>query len=292
MLLCNSCAKDIDVSFEDFKPQLVINGIFTSDSYWEVDITNSRNILNNESSIDDVKDAHVVITDLNTLEETTLFYSEDRGAYTAEVNPAAYGSYKIEVDHPDFDSASARNDVPSKIEVVELDTSTVMFEGEETLRIDFNILDNKLEDNFYVWDLIQSDSDASDILPSSEADLYSDDSNSEVVNDRDLFGQSKIFIQDNNFNGTQYSTSFLSLGNRYGNAENVDPITGNPKDVKLQLRILTVSKELFEYLKSVETFYQSNNTNTSSVNPVDIKSNVENGLGIFGAYELTLIDIN
>jgi len=292
MLLCSSCAKDIDVSFEDFKPQLVINGIFTSGSFWEVNITNSRNILNNTSSIADVKDAHVVVTDLNSLEETTLFYSEDRGAYTAEVNPGAFGSYKIEVDHPDYDSASARNDVPSKIEVVELDTSTVIFEGIETLRIDFNILDNKLEENFYVWDLIESDCDASDILPSSDADLYSDDSNSEVINDRDLHAQSKIFIQDNNFNGTQYSTSFLSLSKRNANAGSIDPITGAPKEVKLQLRILTVSKELFEYLKSVETFYQSNNTNTSAVNPVDIKSNVENGLGIFGAYELTLIDIN
>jgi len=254
-------------------------------------ITNSRNILDKNSSIGDIRDAEVWITNLETDEITVLDYSKELGLFSAETSPEGYASYRIDVTHPDYKSAHAINRVPSAIEIVEIDTSTVIYQGEETLKIDFNIIDNGKEDNFYVWDIIDSDEDITDILPDNQADLVSEDMNLENIADQGGQNQSKLFFQDSEFNGTEYEASFMTFKNRNLTEEN-SSVDGEGEEIKLQLRILSVSQELFEYLKSVESYYQRNNPNTSSVHPIEIHSNVVDGLGIFGAYNQTLIDLN
>lgn len=290
-LFFTSCEKDIDVDVSGFESNIVINSIFNSDSFWKVDVSNSKNILDHESFIGDIEDALVMITDLDTKEEILLEYSEELGEFTTETSPKAFGSYRIDVSHPDYKSAHAINTIPSTIQIVELDTSTVLYQGEETLQIDFNIVDNSEEDNFYVWDIINSNDDNSDILPNEQADLISNDANFESISEQGELNQSKIFFQDSEFNGTEYQASFLTFKNRSQVGENSN-VEGETEEIKLQLRILSVSEELFEYLKSVEAYYQRNRPNTSSVHPVEIHSNVVNGLGIFGAYDQTLIDLN
>jgi hypothetical protein len=246
--------------------------------------------LDPETSIADVRDAHVVITDLETEQEVILNYSEELGSYTAEAFPKEDGYYRIDVDHPDYPSVYAYNEVPRKITIGSLDTSTVFFDGEKRLQVNFNIIDDEEADNYYVWDLLISNESNENILPSGDADLVSTDNNTEVISDESFNAQSMLFIQDDSFNGTEYATSFLTEANLNEGLEAEN--SNNEEELKIQLRIMAVSEDLFEYLKSVESYYQNDKVNSSTINPIEIRSNIHNGLGIFGAFEQSLIEVN
>jgi|GEM_PF-678481 len=58
-----------------------------------------------------------------------------------------------------------------------------------------------------------------------------------------------------------------------------------------QLNVRAVSSELYEYLQTYETYRQNNAKNTSILAPSEIYSNIENGDGIFGGYNLKTFNI-
>lgn len=58
-----------------------------------------------------------------------------------------------------------------------------------------------------------------------------------------------------------------------------------------QLNVRAVSSELFEYLQTYESYRQNNVVNTSIVAPSEVFSNIENGTGIFGGYNLKTFNI-
>ncbi len=61
--------------------------------------------------------------------------------------------------------------------------------------------------------------------------------------------------------------------------------------IEYALKIMTVSAELFDYLKSVDLSNQQQRVNTSNTIPVNIESNIENGLGIFGGVNVQIFPI-
>jgi len=297
--MVTSCQKEIELDFTDFESDLVVNGVFNPNEKWMLDISKSANVFDPNSYIEKIQDANVSVQNLETGEITQLIHSlveGEKGLYTSSSFPQEFVNYKLVVEKDGFTTATAVNKIPSEIDVDFIDTSLVEIEGERALQIDFTIRDNAGEENFYVWDLLYSteedydNNNNSDISPtSSDATLESVDDNTEILNEENNF-QSKLFLTDGNFNGSNYSTTFLTFDENIvdGSSPNVDVETEN---LKLQLRVLAVSKELYEYLKSVEASYRSQNINSSNINPVDIDFNVEGGLGIFGAYKMHLIDI-
>lgn len=63
----------------------------------------------------------------------------------------------------------------------------------------------------------------------------------------------------------------------------------NPDNTNIplfELKVMAVSPDLFEYLKSYESYKQSEIKNTSISDPVLVHSNIENGLGIFGGFSM------
>lgn len=295
LLLITSCQKDIYLEYENFESNLVINGIFNPNDQWQVDISKSANLLDVNSYIEKIEDAYVTVENLETGLITELVHTSNatnKGTYYSAFRPREDASYRIIVEKDGFTTASAVDQIPTDIDVVFLDTSLVEVEGELALKIDFKINDNASEENFYVWDLLytQEEGNNNDILPSvTDATLESVDDNAEILNEENNF-QSKLFLRDDNFNGVEYNTSFFTYNEEI--VENSNPSsTETETDLKLQLRVLSVSKDLYNYLKSVEASYRSQNLNTSNINPLDINSNVEGGLGIFGAYKMHLIDI-
>jgi len=72
---------------------------------------------------------------------------------------------------------------------------------------------------------------------------------------------------------------------------NSDYIFGDPGSNEqiiplFELKVMAVSSDLYQYLRSYEFYKQNEIKNTSISDPVIIHSNIENGLGIFGGYNL------
>ncbi len=302
-LMLISCQKDIDLDFQNFESNLVVNGIFNSEDQWKVDVSSSANLLDVNSYIQKIDDAYVTIQDLNSGEVIELVHTiapSNKGSYYSASVPKEFVDYKLSVEKEGYKTATAINAIPSEIDVVFLDTSLVEVEGELALKVDFKINDNGDEENFYVWDLLYNKEEeqfqggggtiTSGILPSDlGATLESVDDNAEILNEESNV-QSKLFISDHTFNGAEYNTTFLTYNDNIVSSSN----PGSPNqsaDLELQLRVLAVSRDLYDYLKSLEASYRSQNINTSNINPVDIDFNVDGGLGIFGAYKMHIIDI-
>ena len=74
------------------------------------------------------------------------------------------------------------------------------------------------------------------------------------------------------------------------NQDVIDTDLENKKPV-FQLSVRAVSGELYQYLQTYENYKQSNLTNTSIITPSEIYSNIENGSGIFGGYNLKTFNI-
>ena len=58
---------------------------------------------------------------------------------------------------------------------------------------------------------------------------------------------------------------------------------------KFELRVMTISKELYNYYSSLEEYYQNNGSNHSHQAPWEAYTNVENGAGIFAGFSESYI---
>lgn len=291
-----SCQKDIDLEYNDFESSLVLNAIFSTNENWSINLSNTRNILDENSEIMGIDDASVVVTNVDSSRNIILLGNGD-GVYSASEKPEPGHEYTIRVTKGGFKNISSHSYVPeesslSLIEISSLDTSMIEVDGKKALQVNFSIEDIGQENNFYIWDLIVEDPNNLDsavdkFLPHQQAHLSSWDGNLDPLTEQSEF-QSKLFITDSDFNGQSYSTSFLSYDERIQNGySNAGTIT----KAQLKLRILSVSEELYNYFKSVEAYHRSQSVNTSVVNPVEIRSNVENGLGIFGSYSEKIFNL-
>ena len=57
----------------------------------------------------------------------------------------------------------------------------------------------------------------------------------------------------------------------------------------LEIHLITVNEEMYKYYRSLELY---KNATRTYIDPVEIYSNVENGLGIFGAISHSVIPVS
>ena len=72
--------------------------------------------------------------------------------------------------------------------------------------------------------------------------------------------------------------------------DDIDNDEGTDKVVfKYELRVMTISKELYTYYSSLEEYYQNGGNNHSNQNPFKLYTNVTNGAGIFAGLSESVI---
>lgn len=60
-------------------------------------------------------------------------------------------------------------------------------------------------------------------------------------------------------------------------------------EFKYELRVMAISKELFDYYSSVEEYYRNKDNNHSNQPPTEIYTNVSGGLGIFAGFSESVL---
>ena len=136
--------------------------------------------------------------------------------------------------------------------------------------------------------------------PESEGSLSKDDLSSDdiynfnrideddVLNKRDFNVPSFLTESDVRSgkiaNKLIFDSSFISDIN--SNYSVSDPDSNDLGIPLFELKVMAVSSDLYEYLRTYEDYKQNDIKNTSISDPVVIHSNIENGLGIFGGYNL------
>lgn len=274
-----SCEEDYLLERETFRPSVVVNSIFKNGKSWVVNLTFSKDILTNGSEIIPITNASVSIIEKSTGREIVLYHTQ-KGNYQSDIYPPqADKIYELLVDVPGYKTVKAVSSAPKKANVVNIITDIV---DDKTTKIDFEIKDNI--SNYYIWNFISTNpknpldttftGNPKDLVKSIKK--YNDISgylNSlSSSNDNDAISQGGLF-STNIKNSQQEST-----------AGNGSSTSGETQTNKRYLRLLTASKDLYNYYKTVEKFILAENHNSSFSHSPEIYSNISNGLGIFAGF--------
>jgi len=267
----SACEKDVKINYPDKERKMTVNSLFQNDSLIKVNLSKSFSITENISSYPYINDAEIKIYEDNKFKENLKLISN--GNYTSSFIPISGKSYKIEVNHNIYPSASATSSLPNNVTSVITDSSIDYNTGFCNCSIKFN--DPANETNYYWISAVEiiEEYQTGDTLPtyySYPLYLDSSDPNIGVNNNLDTTG---LIFTDKFINGKEYTISF----NCYIDWD----VT------KIKIIFSNISQDLYSYLYS---YYMNQNSNNP--NAVKIYNNINNGYGIFAGYNNSVFYIN
>lgn len=254
-----------------------------------IGLTSSRNIFDDNSTINAVQNATVEVTDKVNNITHTLYHTTNGDYQSDDFRPEYGGKYEVNVIAEGFQPLTASSHIPYPSFVNVPEAYQGDFDDADELRelfVSLEIYSESDEQQYYVWEIIDEsesgnlDFSYSDVLDNPTL-LASEDSNTESILADQSF-QTRVFLTDNGMKDGPIQTSFVTMTEpeaafQFGDGSGLDEADG----ILITVRVMTVSKELYEYYKSVEIYRLRGTTNSSITQPVDIYSNVEGGLGIF-----------
>jgi hypothetical protein len=288
-LLFTNCTKEIEFDAQDIAPRIVVNSLFTNDSLWTANISRSVGVLET-TSYTSIEDADVSIFDGNGVQVTTLTNQGD-GLYTSPTGatPQADELYTIEVNAPGYTSVNATNRIPTAVQINSIDTvSSTNSDGEDILETTINFQDPPANENYYMVEVLVKgtwiDEFEGDTIEFREPLRIScNDINVETINRFNSGGFENTYLylmlKDENFDGEDYALTFSVIN------------YAELKDLELfgEIRLVNTSEAYFNYLKSFNMYQRASGNPFAT--PVQVYSNVENGMGIFAGGTLTYWDV-
>ena len=299
LFLASSCEKSLVLEYEDFKPSLVINATPNPDAWWSVNVSYSKNVL--ESNVTQYEEnAKVTIRNLYTQASFQLFHNSQGNYELVDVYPEPGQFYELFVEVADYKTVVARTYVPKLVDARVINSKKVVYNGNQAIQVDFEIIDNDEHDNFYIYEILSLDSTNPDgptikeyINSPIKKWLSTMDGNTGYI-EGNSGKQSKLFVSDKNFKGAVLNTSLVSFLELDKESEEFpdlieelpEPDLGNSK-----LVLSSVSRDMYSYQRSIELILLHNTINSSISTPNEPYSNIKNGLGIFAGYSKKLFDL-
>ena len=274
VITLSSCVRDSEVP-EDYDAKLGINAAFAPDSTWSVYIFQTRSIFDPSNDFD-VTDAVVILEDKTNGIEFTLEHSGN-GMYTAGARKPYIGhEYLISVYAEGFPDVYAEAYVPSNIDVV---LNHNYGDGEILESVRFDIIDNTEEENFYILELRKIEKEEPNV--SINTPVSSVEGGTPKKNFSD-------FLEESDFgDGGKYTQTWTK--------EDLGGLTGDtsedPAADDYELKVMSVSRDLYLYLKSNNIHDFTHFVNSSNTTSFGLHSNVINGKGVFGSYNQQLIKL-
>jgi len=276
LFLLVSCQKEIEFKGNSKTSLLVLNGVVENDSTFRIFLERSVFFLSNEAA--DAKyitsGAEVKVTNLSTNEVFILNQSTSVNLYAFPFVTTPNTRYKIEVSHPSYPSISSEMTSTSKVNLLAVDSVTVIKNQENRLKITFNWNDPSTE-NYYMVRIKQTVSapefEYDEYLYMESSDVAIDNSNNTDI-DGSVYPVDSYLFNDSKFNGQQKEIEFIC----YYYNPNTDPF--NPAAEDLYCELISMNKETYLYYVSMKANMESDFFSE----PVKVLSNIENGFGIFG----------
>jgi hypothetical protein len=307
-----SCEKDIEFKGTVTDPLLVMNGILTPDSVVSVHLSQSRFVLGEMAPFNPIPNATVSVFVNGDLKEQ--FTHGENGIYTGSYFPKPGDEIKIEVTADGFNKVTSQTVIPKKPGIV-VNDSTVTFREEEyrnpyqpeivtkftsrNMQVQLKLTDAPNEENYYFIKAFQNyyhqgklirdriiNLKLSEVLKNNIMDngnifqeLLGDDWETDRTDNLflDMFVDGKDIIFDFSFFDILESIV-------YSNGELIDDgkIYEEELTVEYIIEIGEISKDMYQYLVSGNKAVNTKDVPFSE--PVLIHTNIENGIGILGAY--------
>ncbi len=267
-MLFFSCEKDLDISGQ-YEEKLVLNGLAEVDQPISIELSKTRNLLDKDDEISWIRNAEVYLTCGNNSYQEKLEY-DSSGIYRSTHIAKYSESYVLEVVHPTYKDVFATGVMPDAPEAV----VKYIDQGPGQNNAVFNIeIKHKKENEFYIWEMIYSDES---VQNEQNISIVSTDVKTDNILPDVSQVQSKIFLEGSSVQSDNITSSFIAE----------DVVVEDITNVKVRLR--TMNRDMYKYYRSLELY---KNAQTNFVEPIEIYSNVENGLGIFGAFSESVITV-
>jgi len=295
LLVFSSCEKKLDIDLPDSEKHLVVNGIICPDSLFRIRISKSQNVLDNDP-ISYISDAIVELIVNGTDTVTMEPYHE--GIYEVNIYPKVNDSYKLFVDNNELTPVTSNVTLLPPVPITSIDTSIQYntydygdgnYYGEYEIHFDISVSDDPSMDDYYFLAVstiqpIFEDNGFGQFYLSGFEEYYLDyDSNDPVFKSNSQFtinGITGQVVSDEIFNGTDYT---FSINTNFFPFYNIEGLNYN-EPIQVIVKLLTVNADIYRYIISFnlnqETQYDP------FAQPVQIYSNIENGLGIFSGYTM------
>lgn len=278
---------EIDIPVEPTR--LVINSILSDKEFISANISESKHILDGSDVYKTVQGATVEIyEDGNLL--TTLIDSLEGNYISNNFKPLRGKLYKISVSKGGFEIATANVLMPldtATILSVKMDTITEPQQGYTStyLRFSVAVQDNELINNFYSIAVYQEGyhyqydyNVAPPVLIDSvyyyhKLQIQTRDPSLE---DFQSYGQDILF-NDELFNGSTYHINVLTW------------LPSEDSNTTYYIELANTSESYYRYKLSSELQYFAGDNPFAQ--PVTVYNNIENGFGVFGAYNTAVVKV-
>lgn len=291
LILCIlfGCKKELpypDVNNDDL---IVMNAILSPETGLSVHLSQSCHLTNLNCFQNNLESAKVILKD-EVGKELVVLEHQSEGVYAADGFQIEQNtSYQIEAQSLGLQSITSQTSTPKSFVSTVISNDEEIFQRFLSRSFKIEIEDNPDERNYYLIDgginILNGQHDESAeleingyILPHTgflTKDINAD--NKDIVAAFDgttNLPLPAIFLTDENFNGQTYPLDFAIFD---------EDINWSPNN-KLEaiINVKSVSKEMYDYFKSV-TLYNLTVNNVLS-EPQPILSNIEKGIGIFGGF--------
>lgn len=290
-ILFSGCEKYIDFEGENKPPRLVLNGVMRPDSVFEIALSNSLGYID-IGTINPVTDGEVrVYNDLNVQVDELQHLGE--GIYRGTFIPQIGERYTVRASSPGFSEITAEDFIPVPVAIADWDTLTTptnqdpFFEGDE-LKISFTISDPAGVANFYHMELF--------MVQEYYLETIYDPFTGEFTYDTIYYSnplEQRIGFQ---FNDPLLTSEYNNtLGENWVYAVSItfsdEIFDGNTRTFSVnttsfrlagryEIRLSSISSDLSRYLRTRARYEYVSGDPFSE--PVQVFSNIENGLGIWG----------
>ncbi len=294
--LFSACNKELNIDFPDAENQLVVNALINDQEPVTIEISKSLKPgfgpLEN-AQIVEVETATVELFENNNLVET-LSYAKQAGdvlgKYRSSITPKTDHSYSIKVTDPASDLIEASTSIPQPPAVRGVSADTVSTQWEHTRNLVFTFtIDDPEDENYYYFYLdvpimvIQNSGDT--VL----YDYYSPLIDLDDQTNKSLYLKDGFIFSDVDFNGTPHIITGAG-GVRLRNEMLIEEgLEGYVDIANARLRCYSLTKETYQFFIS-HSLYLTNQYELYA-EPVNVFSNIENGLGVFGGAALVDITI-
>lgn len=282
----SACEKEIDIDIPDRERKIVVNSTFTTDQTLTVNLSKTLSIID-RAAVVFLDDASIKLYQEGEFIEDLEFINN--GNYISSNNLSASTNYTIEVTR-NGNVATATNHIPTPIEILSLDTSRVTFFGEKYFELEVEFKDNGQEDNFYMFTLDNFKSEVYEYIDEfgntiSDTSYYSDSyfESDDIIIENWLYleGKEYIMFTDNLISGNTYKLTVRFYLDSYGFDYD---FVGNLDQMMIIAHLFSVSEAYYQYFKTYSM--HRNAIENAFAEPVQVYSNVENGLGVFAGFSL------
>ncbi len=299
-----SCMEVLEIELEPEDKKLVMNSLISPDSLIKVNLSKSINSLDGDAFIKFIDDAEVKLYENGQFIENLNY--DSCGYYVSSQKPDLNKEYKVIATHENYPEIEAQTIIPYNVPIenfrveIEIDSftetwtdpvtgetfDTTLYEvtGEGTAEIVFN--DPAKTDDFYMitftiikpiytWD----NQGNMYITGYQRAPVWANiEGNEENMN----YFTINQYMQGYFFNDVLFNGEEKTVHAKIDTWSIFDYNTQGLPESPFYVHLYSISEELYQYMISYDK-YQQNVANPFS-EPVNIFSNVKNGLGLFASF--------